>query len=406
MQSSYKPIGNYIRKVNQRNSNLEVTKLMGLSMTKEFRETTSNIVGTDLSVYKIVRKGQFACDFMSPIRVNKLPVVLKLDDEPIIVSPAYPVFEVIDPNKLDPQYLMMWFSRSEFDRYVSFKCDSAIRGGYDWEELCNTLIPVPDIEKQKEIVAEYHTVVNRIDLNQRLIQKLEETAQAIYKQWFVDFEFPNEEGKPYKSNGGEMVESEFGEIPKGWEVKAIKTFGNVVTGKTPSSENPEDFGTFMPFVTPGDFGNYRKFAIGADRNLSEVGAKNLKGKILKRGSVIVTCIGSDMGKVVIASSNCITNQQMNSIVPINSFTSDYLYHSLKLISRELKSIALGGSTMPMLSKTDFEKISILSPSNSTLQSFEKVAAPINSRLLNLSKITSSAVKLKNLLLSKIATIDN
>jgi type I restriction enzyme S subunit len=92
MKSNYKPIGKYIQRVEHRNRDLKVTRLLGLSMTKEFRETTSNIVGTDMSVYRVMCKYQFACDFMSPIRVNKLPVVLKLDDEPNLVSPAYPVF--------------------------------------------------------------------------------------------------------------------------------------------------------------------------------------------------------------------------------------------------------------------------------------------------------------------------
>jgi type I restriction enzyme S subunit len=186
MRSNYKPIGNYVQKVESRNRDLKVTRLLGLSMTKEFRETTSNIVGTDMSVYRVMSKYQFACDFMSPIRVNKLPVVLKLDDEPNIVSPAYPVFEITDRDKLDPEYLMMWFRRPEFDRYATFKCDAAIRGGYEWTELCETLIPVPSITKQREIVKEYNVIQDRIALNQRLIQKLEETAQAIYKEWFVD----------------------------------------------------------------------------------------------------------------------------------------------------------------------------------------------------------------------------
>src|SRR5574344_487459 len=224
MKSSYKQIGDYIQRIECRNKDLKVTRLLGLSMTKEFRETTSNTVGTDMSVYRVMNKYQFACDFMSPIRVNKLPVVLKLDDNPNLVSPAYPVFEIKDKNKLDPEYLMMWFRRSEFDRYATFKCDAAIRGGYDWEELCETLIPVPHIDKQREIVKEYNVIQDRIALNQQLIQKLEETAQAIYKQWFVEFEFPDENGKPYKSNGGKMVwNEELGkEIPLGWEVGNFK----------------------------------------------------------------------------------------------------------------------------------------------------------------------------------------
>lgn len=151
---------------------MKVSRLLGLSMTKEFRETTSNIVGTDMSVDKVMNKYQFACDFMSPIRVSKLPVVLKLDDEPNLVSPAYPVFEVKDKNKLDPEYLMMWFRRPEFDRYATFKCDAFIRGGYDWDELCDTLLPVPAITKQREIVAEFNTIQNRINLNRQLTQKM------------------------------------------------------------------------------------------------------------------------------------------------------------------------------------------------------------------------------------------
>jgi type I restriction enzyme S subunit len=382
MKSNYKPIGNYIKKVEHRNRDLKVTRLLGLSMTKEFRETTSNIVGTDMTVYRVMSKYQFACDFMSPIRVNKLPVVLKLDDEPNLVSPAYPVFEVKNRNELDPEYLMMWFRRSEFDRYATFKCDAAIRGGYDWEALCETLIPIPTITKQREIIKEYNVIQNRIALNQQLIQKLEETAQAIYKQWFV-------EG-----------------IDENWVKAKIKDFGIVVTGKTPSSENPEDFGSKMPFVTPGDFKNYNKFVLGAERNLSEGGYSKLKSKILPSGSVIVTCIGSDMGKIAVARQNCITNQQMNSIVVSQSSYSDYLYYCLQSISDDIKGIAMGGSTMPMLSKSDFEKIEIFKPENDLLLRFEKIMKPFNELSISYSKETQKLTELKELLLSKLATIEN
>lgn len=169
MKSTYKRLGDYIHKVEKRNKDYKVTKLRGLSMTKEFRDTTSNIVGTDLSVYKVMSKWQFACDFMSVIRVHKFPVVLKTDDEPNLVSPAYPVFEVKNPKELNPEYLMMWFRRSEFDRYADFKCDSAIRGGFDWEELCDCMLPIPSIEKQKHIVNEYNIIQNHIRLNNQMI---------------------------------------------------------------------------------------------------------------------------------------------------------------------------------------------------------------------------------------------
>ena len=270
MRKNYKPLGDYIQKVDHRNKDLKVVKLLGLSMTKEVRETTSNIVGTDMSVYRVMSKYQFACDFMSPIRVNKFPVVLKLDDEPNLVSPAYPVFEIPDRNKLDPEYLMMWFRRTEFDRYATFKCDAAIRGGYEWKELCETLIPIPHITKQREIVKEYNVIQNRIAINNQLIQNLEEAAQAIYKQWFVDFEFPDENGFPYKSNGGEMVESELGEVPAGWKIKSFTKVIKLSGGGTPSTEHPEYWDGEIPFYTPGDLTQYY-YSLNTYKNISPQG---------------------------------------------------------------------------------------------------------------------------------------
>jgi type I restriction enzyme, S subunit len=274
--------------------------------------------------------------------------------------------------------------------------------------LCNVLLPIPDIDKQKEIIKEYNIIINRIDLNNQLIQKIEETAQAIFKQWFVDFEFPDINGQPYKSNGGEIeYNEEFKiEIPKGWTFNEIRDFGKVITGKTPSSEIPEHFGDSMPFVTPGDFTKYVKFAIGAERNLSSIGINGLKNKILSGGSIIVTCIGSDMGKVVIAEEECITNQQMNSIVINESYYSDYLYYKLKLISNELKSMAMGGSTMPMLSKSEFEIIKILKPDDNLIKSFHYILKPFNIKNLIASKISNASLVMKELLLSKLATIQN
>ena len=249
MRSKYKPIGQFIQKVDSRNKDLQVTNLRGISMTKEFRTSTSNVVGTDMSKYKIVSKWQFACDFMSVIRVNAFPVVLQTKDNPVIVSPAYPVFEVIDKNILLPEYLMMWMRRSEFDRYAFFKCDSAIRGGFGWEELCETELPVPQIDKQREIIREYNTIVDRIQLNEQLNQKLEKAAQALYNQWFVDFEFPISkeyaesigklelEGKPYKSSGGEMIyDAEYdNEVPKDWFTGTYEDHLSFKTGKLNSN---------------------------------------------------------------------------------------------------------------------------------------------------------------------------
>lgn len=227
MKSNYKRIGDSIRLVDERNTGHNVKNLLGLSISKQFIPSVANLIGTDMENYKIIRKNQFACSTMQVRRDKKMPVALLQKVDEAIISQAYPVFEVTDAKVLLPEYLMMWFSRQEFDREACFYAIGGVRGSLEWEDFCDMQLPIPKPDKQKEIVKEYNTIVNRIALNNQLIQKLEETAQAIYKQWFVDFEFPDANGKPYKSNGGEMEFNEElqKEIPKGWEVKIV---GDVV----------------------------------------------------------------------------------------------------------------------------------------------------------------------------------
>ena len=335
----YKRLGDYIREVNVRNRELEVTKLVGLTIDKAFIPSVANVIATHLSNYKIIRKEQFACSLMQVSRDGKMPVAMFEEDE-AIMSPAYPMFEVIDKEILLPQYLMMWFSRSEFDREASYYAVGGVRGSLTWEDFCNMQLPIPSITRQREIVAEYETLTRRIRINEQMIQNLESTAQTLYRKMFVY-----------------GIDKE--NLPEGWRMGALREFGNIITGKTPSSDNPEDFGCKMPFVTPGDFTKYKKFAIGAERMLSDIGIKRLKNKVLPKSSVIVTCIGSDMGKVAIATENCITNQQMNSIIVNCEEYSDYLFYTLSSMAKELKAMALGSSTMPLLNKSDFEQIGII-----------------------------------------------
>ena len=205
MGSNYKPIGDYIQLADERNKGLKVTSLLGLSISKQYIKSVANTIGTDMENYKIIRKDQFACSTMQVRRDKKMPVALYIEDEPSIISQVYPIFEIINTKELLPEYLMMWFTRSEFDREACFHAVGGVRGSLEWEDFCGMKLPIPSPEKQQEIVREYSIIQNRIALNNQLITKLEETAQAIYKQWFVDFEFPDENGKPYKSNGGEMV---------------------------------------------------------------------------------------------------------------------------------------------------------------------------------------------------------
>ncbi len=220
MKLNYKPLGTYIRSVVGRNNDLGDLPLVGLSIQKKFIPSIANTIGTDMSTYKIIERNQFAFGPVTSRNGDKITIAHFSDFDKALISQAYIPFEVKDKNELDPEYLMMWFCRPEFDRYARFKSHGSAREIFDWEEMYNTLLPVPNIDKQREIVKEYNTIQHRIELNQQMIEKLEETAQAIYKEWFVDFEFPDENGNSYKSNGGKMIWNEVlqREIPFRWEV--------------------------------------------------------------------------------------------------------------------------------------------------------------------------------------------
>ena len=232
MESNYKRLGEYIEPCNEKNNGNVIKELRGISNRKYFQKAKTNTIGIDLSKYRVVRTGQFAFNRATTRNGDKISIGLRFEED-CIVSPSYRIFKSKDESILNSEYLMMWFKRPEFDRYARFKSHGSAHEFFDYTEMCDVELPIPSIEKQNEIVKEYNTVVNRIKLNEQLNKKLEETAQAIYKHWFVDFEFPNEEGKPYKSSGGKLVfNAELDkEIPEGWGVEGLSNFIEVKYGK-------------------------------------------------------------------------------------------------------------------------------------------------------------------------------
>ena len=179
MKEGYRFLGEYIRQVDIRNKEGKKENLLGVSVQKQFIQSIANTVGTDFTKYKIVKKGQFTYIPDTSRRGDKIAIALLEDYEEGLVSNVYTVFEVIDTEKLLPEYLMLWFSRPEFDRYARFKSHGSVREVMDWEEMCKVELPVPDIEKQRKIVKAYKTITDRIDLKQKINDNLEATAQAI-----------------------------------------------------------------------------------------------------------------------------------------------------------------------------------------------------------------------------------
>ena len=171
MKADYKVLGNYIQLVDQRNRDLSVTNLLGVSIEKRFIPSIANIVGTDLSGYKIVRTGQFAYGPVTSRNGDKVSIAL-LEQEECIISSSYTVFEITDTEVLLPQYLMLWFSRPEFDRYARYKSHGSVREIFDWNELCMVELPVPPIEEQRNIVKAYKTITDRITLKKQINDNL------------------------------------------------------------------------------------------------------------------------------------------------------------------------------------------------------------------------------------------
>lgn len=408
---SYKALGDYIRKVDNKNKDMKVLNLQGLSMTKEFRKSTSNIVGTDLSKYKIVKHGQFCCDFMSVIRVHKLPVVLNNLGEDVIISPAYVVFEIIDENILLPEYLMMWFRREEFDRYADFRCDSSIRGGFQWEELCEVELPIPSIEKQREIVAQYQAIENKIKVNERICEKLEATAQAIYKEWFVDFEFPDENGEPYKSSGGKMVYNEEleKEMPEGWEVKTINSLCTI--GSSKRIFESEYVSSGIAFYRGKEITLKKEGKTITDPYfISRDRFKELVEKygIPKNGDILMTAVGT------IGSTYMVQDEEFyfkdGNVMWFKDFITGginfFLYDFMQSDSfKDIISEITIGSTQSAITISTFGNQKILIPNEETLIIYKGKSENINLLIAQYKNLNQKLTQLQSLLLSRLARLE-
>ena len=180
--SNYELLGKHIKMIDARNTESITDRVLGINIDKFFMPSVANVIGTDLSKYKLLTKGVFACNPMHVGRDERLPIALYSEDDPAIVSPAYYMFIVRDESVLDRDYLMMWFRRPEFDRVCWLKTDGSVRGGLSWDDLCRMEIPVPTIDEQKHIVEMYDEITKRINLKRRINDNLESFLSARFSQ--------------------------------------------------------------------------------------------------------------------------------------------------------------------------------------------------------------------------------
>jgi len=409
MRSNYRRIGDFIELIDERNKKLEVNTLVGLSISKEFIPSVANTIGTNMANYKIIKKNQFACSLMQVRRDKKIPVALLQKFDEAIISQAYPVFQVKDENELLPQYLMMWMSRSEFDRQACFLAVGGVRGSLEWDDFCDMELPIPSIEKQHEIVKEYNTIVNRIKLNEQLNQKLEETAQTLHKHWFVDFDFPNTDGKPYKSSGGKMaynIELDK-EIPEGWAPKRLDEIGKVVDSlhKTPKYSLQGYPMVRVTDINAGflDLSN----TMVVEQSVFNEFSKNHKSH---KGDIVVSRVGATFGEFSYAHTYEKFCLGQNTAVIIPTILDSKLMYTA-LVSSFIRSqieMKVVGSAYSTLSLKDIRELKIILPINNLETTVNPIVSMLdilfNQRSLCCQE-NSSLLKIQQLTLSKMTKVE-
>ena len=355
----YKRLGDYIREINVRNHEEQVRNLLGVSVSKEFMPSIANTIGTDMSSYKIVERDQFVYIADTSRRGDKIAIALLQEYDRAITSQIYTVFEVIDRNQLLPEYLMMWFCRSEFDRYARFHSHGSAREIFDWEEMCNVYLPIPSIEEQRKIVAEYQAVEQRTENNNRLIKALEDTAQAIYHHTFV-----------------ENIDPE--NLPEGWRWGTIADIAEISSGKTINDkvDNPTE-----EYVIP---------VAGATGVIGYASEANYKDKLMTTGRVGTLGVVNRYYNPIWAADNVIVVKSKYF-----EFTFQILNH---LDYNELTKLGV----QSLITKTGLENYKIVLPSDTAILEFQKKADPIAQQIKLVSQEIDLLIKTKNLLLAKLS----
>ena len=364
----YSKIGEHIRLIDNRNTDLAITKLVGLTVDKKFIPSVANTNGTDLSKYKIIRRNQFACALMQVSRDGKMPIAMFTEDE-AIMSPAYPMFEVKDSKRLLPEYLMMYLSRPEFDREAVFYAVGGVRGSLEWDDFCNITLPVPSIAEQRRIVNEYQTVERRIKNNEALIQKLEETAQAIYHHTFVEGIDENN-------------------LPEGWRMGCL---GDVTTCYD-SQRRP-----VAGYDRTGKQAIYPYY--GATSIMDYIDEYIFEGEYVlmgEDGSVI-----DEEGKPILqyVRGKMWINNHAHVLQGKGLYNNNILYLTLK--NTIIKNY-ITGAVQLKLNQKNMNSIPIIIPTNEVLGSIQKQLNPLMDYIYMLKKENEELIALQSLLTSKLA----
>ena len=323
MKEGYRLLGDFIRQVDVRNTDGKEENLLGVSVQKMFISSIANTVGTDFTKYKVVKRGQFTYIPDTSRRGDKIGIALLTDYDEGLVSNIYTVFEVKDENELLPEYLMLWFSRPEFDRYARFKSHGSVREIMDWDEMCKVELPVPSIDKQRSIVKAYQTITERIELKRRINDNLAKTIKAVFKSWFLDFD---------AFDGVELVQSQYGLIPNGWHYELLGTLCDCVTkGTTPTTLGKDFTDTGINFIKGESINDDHSFNKTLFAHIDDETDELLKRSRIYVNDIVFTIAGT-LGKFALVDS---------SVIPANTNQAVAIIRTSKIMPAMLYSYFIG-----------------------------------------------------------------
>ena len=384
MKEGYRVLGEYIRQVDIRNKEGKKENLLGVSVQKQFIQSIANTVGTDFTKYKVVKKGQFTYIPDTSRRGDKIAIALLEDYEEGLVSNVYTVFEVIDTEKLLPEYLMLWFSRPEFDRYARFKSHGSVREVMDWEEMCKVELPVPDIEKQRKIVKAYKTITDRIALKQKINDNLVSTLQIIYKKMFL--------------------ESQNTYITK----PLADLCSKIGSGATPKGGKTAYFDKGISLIRSMNVFDYF-FSYPELAHISQIQANALANVEIQQADVLFNITGVSVTRCCVVPDDVLparVNQHVMIIRPYKGKNMSY-YIMCTLCTSENKAKLLGigqsGSTREAINKQELERFEIPVPSDEELERFGEIATKIYALIFSNTNEIRMLCDMKDTLLTKLSS---
>ena len=385
MRTDYKVLGNYIRLIDKRNRDLSITNLLGVSIEKRFIPSIANIIGTDLSSYKVVRTGQFAYGPVTSRNGEKISIAY-LDGEDCIISSSYTVFEVVDKDALDPEYLMLWFSRPEFDRYARYKSHGSVREIFDWDELCMVELPILDIEEQRNVVKAYKTITDRIDLKKQINDNLLTQAQTYFSSVFA--------GKDTEST-----------LPEGWEFARV---GDYCIDNVGNLSKSDTFDTILYLDTGSITDNYilelQELNLATDEIPSRAKRKAMHGDIIystvRPNLRHYGLLQNPPSNLIVSTGFAVLHNK--GLAVSNEFL--FMWLTTDSILEYLQAIAENSvSTYPSLNVSDLLNVKIIVPDNTTLANINRFLTSIFSSISENNKqikmLTSSMSTLLPKLLS-------